>query len=220
MEFKDRFKDLREEKELTQAKLVGELNKFSSELQVKPQSISYWENGREPDFHTLKILANFFEVSVDYLIGNSNIRNIQVNSAFTQDELATIEDSVGELWVDMLIAQFSIEKKVLMRLLTSKTANSKVIQSLFKTLNNVYQLYDEIGTDYSNFVFNEFTDVIREASSDTEKYMYLLETIKKRLSPELDNLLNDRINDIDNELNKIKDGYMLDLIDILSEVLK
>lgn len=220
MEFKDRFKELREKKGLTQAKLVKELNSFSSELQVKPQSVSYWENGREPDFHTLKILANFFEVSVDYLVGNSNIRNIQVNSAFTQQELETIEESVGEIWVDTLIAQFNIEKKVLMRLVTSKTANSKVIQSLFKTLNNVYKFYDDIGIDYSKFVFNEFTHVIKEASSDTEKYMYLLETIKKRLSPELDNLLNNRINEIDNELAKVKDSYMLDLIDILSESLK
>lgn len=61
--FKDRLKELRVEHGLTR-------KQFANELFVSERLISYWENGqRECDFDTLIKIANFFEVSVDYLLG-------------------------------------------------------------------------------------------------------------------------------------------------------
>ncbi len=58
-----RQKELRNEKSLTQAQLANILN-------VSQKSISNWEIGyREPDYDTLKKAANYFSVTIDYLLG-------------------------------------------------------------------------------------------------------------------------------------------------------
>ena len=61
--FKERLKELRIEKNLTQdklAKLVG----------MSKMTISHWESGYcEPSIAQLIMLSNLFEVSVDYLVG-------------------------------------------------------------------------------------------------------------------------------------------------------
>ena len=60
--FAQRLKELRKEKDLTQYKLAEELG-FSRGL------IGNYELGtREPDHTTTKILADFFGVSIDYLL--------------------------------------------------------------------------------------------------------------------------------------------------------
>ena len=64
--FAERLKDLRKEKTLSQADLAKELG-------VSQRSISSWETGfRQPDFETLEILAKYFGVSTDYLLGISD----------------------------------------------------------------------------------------------------------------------------------------------------
>lgn len=61
--FKERFKELRLERKLSQGELAKELG-------VSQRSISSWETGfREPDFETLSKIAIFFGVSADYLLG-------------------------------------------------------------------------------------------------------------------------------------------------------
>lgn len=61
--FKDRLKELRTEKELSQTKLAEKLG-------VDFRTISNWENGvRKPDIDTLVEIAKFFDVSTDYLLG-------------------------------------------------------------------------------------------------------------------------------------------------------
>ena len=63
IQFKERLKELRKEKQLSQADLA-------KELQVSQRSISSWETGfRQPDFETLEQLAKYFGVTTDYLLG-------------------------------------------------------------------------------------------------------------------------------------------------------
>lgn len=58
--------NLRKEKKLTQLELANILN-------YSDKSISKWENGDAcPDIEVIKKLADFFEVSVDYLINDNN----------------------------------------------------------------------------------------------------------------------------------------------------
>lgn len=79
MTFPERFKYLREEKGLSQNKLAKEFN-------VSRQSISNYENGlRFPNDEKLIInIANYFNVSLDYLFGKTNIRNI--NASIVKEE--------------------------------------------------------------------------------------------------------------------------------------
>lgn len=68
MEFKDRLKELRKS-----AKISGEaLGKI---VGVQKSSISNWEKGRNfPETKTIQLLAEFFNVTVDYLMGNPEPR--------------------------------------------------------------------------------------------------------------------------------------------------
>lgn len=63
-----RIKQLRQEKSLKQDDLAKTFG-------ISQQTISSYEKGiREPDIATLKKLANFFDVSLDYLLGKTDIR--------------------------------------------------------------------------------------------------------------------------------------------------
>lgn len=61
--FDERLKELRLENEIGQVKLAEDLN-------VSKGIISLWENGlREPKLSNLITLAQYFQVSIDYLAG-------------------------------------------------------------------------------------------------------------------------------------------------------
>lgn len=65
----DRLRSLREEKKLTQEELGKAIN-------VTKVSISGYENSnRNPDIETLHQIADYFEVSSDYLMGRSDVKN-------------------------------------------------------------------------------------------------------------------------------------------------
>ncbi len=66
MKFQERLKELRIEKKVSQVE-IGQL------LNMSKMAISHWEKGNsEPSIEQLKILARYFDVSVDYLIGFSD----------------------------------------------------------------------------------------------------------------------------------------------------
>ena len=61
--FAERLKDLREEKGLS-------LSQLAREIGVSHVAILRWENNtRIPNIESLKILANYFGVTTDYLLG-------------------------------------------------------------------------------------------------------------------------------------------------------
>lgn len=64
------LKSLRLEKGITQ----DELGKV---LHLSQRAISHYESGqRFPDEKVLNLIADYFNVSVDYLLGRTNIKNI------------------------------------------------------------------------------------------------------------------------------------------------
>lgn len=68
MKFSTRLENLLDERNLTQRQLA-------TELHIAPSTLNgYLRRGREPDFDTLISLAEYFEVSTDYLLGATNIR--------------------------------------------------------------------------------------------------------------------------------------------------
>lgn len=61
--FAERLKELRTEKNLTQVELAKATN-------LSKSAISFWKSGeRTPNINAIIVLAKFFEVSADYLIG-------------------------------------------------------------------------------------------------------------------------------------------------------
>lgn len=67
----NRLKELRTEKELLQSDIAKVINKSE-------RTVGFYETGeRDMNTETLATLANFFDCSIDYLLGKSNIRNPQ-----------------------------------------------------------------------------------------------------------------------------------------------
>jgi transcriptional regulator with XRE-family HTH domain len=66
MNFGDRLKKLRQERGLTQ-------EEFGKKINVTKVSVSGYETGnRNPDIQTLELIADYFEVPIDYLLGKTD----------------------------------------------------------------------------------------------------------------------------------------------------
>lgn len=77
------LKKLRKEKGLTQQFLAEKFN-------LSQQSIYKYENGlAEPDISTLKSMASFFNTSIDYLVGVSDIQTAYDRKSL--ENLTTLE---------------------------------------------------------------------------------------------------------------------------------
>ena len=67
----ERLKLLRKEKGLKQVEMAKQFNQ-------SPRAYQYYESGHHvPEFPNLVLLANFYDVSMDYLIGRSETRERQ-----------------------------------------------------------------------------------------------------------------------------------------------
>lgn len=83
----NRIRELRKQRGMTQANLA-------KILQVSDRAVGFYETGdRDPDTETLIILSDFFGVSVDYLLGHSNIRDFD----YKQKSKSIIVDFGDEL---------------------------------------------------------------------------------------------------------------------------
>jgi transcriptional regulator with XRE-family HTH domain len=67
--FPERLKALRQEKNVTQRTISNHLN-------ITDTAYGFYEQGKNyPNMDILIKLADFFEVSIDYLVGRSNKKN-------------------------------------------------------------------------------------------------------------------------------------------------
>ncbi|MDO0824040.1 helix-turn-helix domain-containing protein [Desulfosporosinus nitroreducens] len=92
MGFSQRLVALRQKKGLTQEELAQMVNMSRSALSL------YELSRREPDFSTLGTLADFFEVSTDYLLGRTN------ESGLTEPSSPKKNEKDEEIELDFRIA--------------------------------------------------------------------------------------------------------------------
>lgn len=89
----NRIAQLRKEKGLNQVGLGLRLN-------VSQKMVSAYESGiHQPSIETLLELSKIFNVSVDYILGNSDIR--QSAEKFSRDNLSTNELKLLELYKEL-----------------------------------------------------------------------------------------------------------------------
>lgn len=73
MKFNERLKELRLSRELTQ-------EEFAKRIGISRSAVGMYEKGkREPDFETLELFADFFNVDMNYLLGKSDV-NTDISS--------------------------------------------------------------------------------------------------------------------------------------------
>lgn len=88
MNFGNRLKLLREEKGLLREDLATKLN-------LSYSAISKYETGnRTPDDEIKIIIAKFFDVTLDYLMGNSDIRNPYKKTSKEESDISTSLDEM------------------------------------------------------------------------------------------------------------------------------
>ena len=89
----NRIKELRLEAGILQADLANQ-------LKVRQNTVSTWETGRsEPDLDALRELSKIFNTSIDYILGNTDIKNPLTSedmSGLTEKQIKILE-MMGEL---------------------------------------------------------------------------------------------------------------------------
>jgi len=97
--------ELRKKAGLTQSELGQKLN-------ISAQAISKWENSiSEPDFATIRKLAEIYNVSVSYIIDNENVNNSEDNGTAPTAEASTGEEIYASLY-DVYISEIDKDKKI------------------------------------------------------------------------------------------------------------
>ena len=90
--FQEKIKELRKEAKLTQKQIAEKLN-------VSHVSYSYWENGRMKP-KNIQQIADFFNVSTDYLLGNTDIKNQKQFDEDLEKSLDTFKSFDGKPMYD------------------------------------------------------------------------------------------------------------------------
>ena len=93
--FQVRLKQLRENANYSQYS-------FANEIGVAQSTVGMWESGmREPNYKTTQKIADFFNVSIDYLLGKSDIQNFvaeqRSDSLDLDPEVRIIARGINEL---------------------------------------------------------------------------------------------------------------------------
>ena len=109
MIFLNRLKDLRIEKGLLQSDIAKIINKSE-------RTVGFYESGeRDMNTETLAILADFFNCSIDYLLGKSDIRNPEefnnddLHIALSKEDKGVISDELKNKITEY--AKFVIEQE-------------------------------------------------------------------------------------------------------------
>lgn len=104
MDFALRLRELREEKKLTQEAIASLLN-------LTKANISKYELGKlQPNIETLKFLSNYFSVSIDYLLGITNIKEMGFNE-FSKIPIIEIAKNTPSLFVAENIGGYELFDK-------------------------------------------------------------------------------------------------------------
>ena len=83
------LKELREEKNVSMDKMIEDLKNLYS-ISLAKSTISKWENNKaDPSMENAKVLCNYFNVSLDYLLGLSKYKN-------KKEELAAYKNKMIE----------------------------------------------------------------------------------------------------------------------------
>ena len=74
-EFAERLKKLRNEHQLSLDMMVTDMNAKFPEMRLNKSMLSRWESGKNaPSLDNAKIISIYFNVSLDYLIGLTDVR--------------------------------------------------------------------------------------------------------------------------------------------------
>ena len=115
-EFSNRFRQLKDESKLT-------LKDLADQLDISVPNLSYYMKGREPSYDILIRIADYFNVTTDWLVGRSDAKNVSQESIYEQVENALDLKDNQKLFGD------------------NKANYLKCQNTLYRTMENLYTLF-------------------------------------------------------------------------------
>lgn len=181
----NRIKEIRQEKKLSQKDLAKKLN-------ISQQAISLYEKGdREPKLETWQKLADFFGVSVPYLQGISDIKDLETVSTFEKflESLEKTPDGKStKVPVDEMLALMNgLKLKTFLKINSSiiSKQNGELSENDLKKYNKIAFNLDK--NDLSkiadvNFYMTNFYEIMLDEINKDKKAKIALDEIKKIIS--------------------------------------
>lgn len=126
--FRERLKSLRGEKSLQEA---------AQALGISRATLGYYENGdRKPDIEILTKIANYYNVSSDYLLGLTNIKSLKIEDRIISEKTGLNEDSLRALYnLKKAISPEIYLEKVTLELLLSDSNSLLSLLTLYFFIN-------------------------------------------------------------------------------------
>jgi len=192
MEFRDRIKQLRNEKNMSAIALAKDLNKSESAIRM-------WETDRaKPDADTLIELSKYFECTTDYLLGLSEFRN--------EKSLELFSSVVQKLYLlpekDRNIGIALLSEYLPLRVLCPELGKNQTGLILYAIAREVTDCMDEVNT------LEEIPDGEIDKKLDLESYAKkksLIEGFQRKLNEYFDGLV---LLANENLLNWLPDGEL------------
>lgn len=227
MEFKDRLRQLRDEKNIIASKLASDFDKSESTVRM-------WETGKsKPDTDTLISLAKYFGCTTDYLLGLSTNRNIvQIkhrNEMLEQiSELSNKINDDGELLTSFCEILKRIQRTESFEFSVAISAVSEIAAFLIYVLDSAIEMFEggDMKDVYLRLVWgyegvekallslkNEITDAMSKNPKTPNDIKNMLGETPRTLqvdSAAVINEINDLIDYLDVILGSIKAKYGID----------
>jgi transcriptional regulator with XRE-family HTH domain len=189
--FGDRLKDLRIENNLTQKDIAEKLNTGKSTIS------NYEKNNRLPDINVISMFADFFKVSVDYMMGKTDKRNLEYNNNFSKSK-SYITDEEKQLFSErlknlMLIKDYTatdlanelnIQKdEVLSYIVELNFPNTSILKKIALALNTsldyLLGITDKAGDGIDDLILPDYIEIAKSAQNNSIPAKKLSDFIKK-----------------------------------------
>lgn len=197
----DRIKHLRKLSGLTREDL-------SEKLGISIHTLAKYEQSqREPDICTLNEIADYFNVTTDYLTGRSDSKQNEFKEFFTKEEI----DILSNLSVEkqkFIIEEINALKNYIFSLIETTEFTEDILTNFQIMITLLYTFFSNLKLKSLQFE----SDLNIKIKSDLYKfksYEELLESLKRNnLVSEKNFLLNNDISEILNQLQSIQSNFI------------
>ena len=196
-EFGKILQELRKERYLTGEELGKILN-------VTKVAISNWENGnRMPDNLTISHIADYFEVSVDYLLGRTDKMKFSSNEDIKQNSIIPNQNLTFSNRLRKEREKIGLmQKEMAQRLnIPSNTYNGYETGKRIPNLDIIKHIADNLNVSIDYLL--ERTN-IPSINTEKNKLSYNIKTVSRLKLNSIDNISNDGINKINEYIEFIK----------------
>lgn len=173
-EFSNRFKQLKEEHKLT-------LKELSEDLDISSPNLSYYIKGREPNYDTLIKIADYFDVTTDWLIGRSDARTLSQENLYNQIDTHQEHKLNDNSKADFLSCQKTLYDTIenlytLFTLIQEDSELTKLVSKLIDT--SAFVLSDSIKTLSDLSIYTSKRNILKtinfgESCAQIQQQLYL-----------------------------------------------